>query len=219
MEIIIDLTFLLNALIFIAKNVNFNEVFAAVFCLMGFLTVAKITLNMLAEKMVKFSFVIMFFYILVGGAMFTISYTELKFVGDTFTNLGQVLFYSISQTVGLIALYASFLLFAHKANTPKTNKAQEIADFSFPPVYKAQIEEVPLNGDGAVVRLKTHSMNEPKCKVVDISGALKFIDSQISLGNTSLKPIRDKVAFYSGAELKDCDVAYLNELFSKAVKL
>ncbi len=221
MKITIDLTFLLNTLIFIARKVNFNELFAAVFCFASFLTVVKITLNMLAERQVKFSIVATFLYILVGGAMFAVSYTELKFVGNTFTSLAEVLFYSISESVALIALYVSFLCFSHKVK-PLSESANIKAkgwEYFPPKTYKAQIEEIALNDNNTpILRLKTSNINEPKTKVVDIDGALKFVDDQISLGNNGLKPIRDKIAFYSGSELKDEDIAQLNELFTRAVK-
>ncbi len=221
MEITIDLTFLLNTLIFIARTVNFNELFAAVFCFASFFVVVKITLNMLADRKVKFSLVAIILYILVGGAMFVISYTELKFVGNIFTSLAEVLFYSVGESVALIALYISFLCFSHKVKTLEDTAETKplYAEYLPPKTYKAQIEEVALNDNNmSVLRLKTSNANEPKTKVVDIDGALEFVDSQISLGNNGLKPIRDKIAFYSGAELKDEDITQLNELFTRAVK-
>ena len=221
MKITIDLTFLLNSLIFIARKVNFNELFAAVFCFIAFLTVVKITLNMLADKKVRFSVVATILYLLVGGAMFAVSYTELRFVGNIFTSLAEVLFYSIGESVALIALYASFLCFSRKVKAPSKSEAKKAlnAEILPPKTYKAQIEKIALNENNKpVLMLKTSNANEPKTKVVDIDGALKFVDSQISLGNNSLKPIRDKIAFYSGAELGDNDITELNELFTKAVK-
>lgn len=219
MEITIDLTFLLNTLIFIASSLNFVELFAIVFCFIVFLTVAKITLNSLAEKKITFSFLALAFYLLIGGAMFALSYTEWKFVGVTFTSLAQVLVYSVSESAALIVLYASFLCFAATRGKRKQQRRTIDMNFYLPKTYKGRIEEVALNDDMQTVRLKTHKANEPKIKVVDIGGALQFVDSQIALGKSNLKPIRDKIAFYSGAELEEKDVLYLNELFSNAVKL
>lgn len=218
MEITIDLTFLLNTLIFIARKIDFGGLFAIVFCLVVFFTVAKIALSRLAEKPIRLSAFALMFYLFVGGVLFAFSYTELKFVSVRFTNLAQVLCYSLGESMSLIAIYVSFLCFSAPQSEEKHKKAVE-TDFYSPKTYKGRIEEIALNSDVPVLKLKTHSANEQKIKIVDIGGALEFVDTQIALGKSSLKPIRDKIAFYSGAELEWKDILDLNELFSRAVKL
>lgn len=217
MKITIDLTFICNALIFISESINFNRLFASVFCLAAFLTVVKITLNMLAEKKIKFSIPITLAYLLLSGAMFALAYTEYKFVSAVFTDLAEVLFYSIGEFAALIAIYVAFLLFA-RPRRKKPDCGGLVADeFTLPETYVGRIEEVKLD-EMPVARLVARSDKGAKTKVVDIEGALRFIDGEIANGKSALKPIRDKVAFYCGAELKDADIELLNDLFNSSVR-
>ena len=218
MKIVLDFQTIYDHLAKLTGIIDFYALFFIVFIALACFSAVSLALKLLADKKIKFSFSMLFLFLVVSGTLFCLAYIEHVERAKVFENVYRVVLYSAGEFMAITVLYAVFFGFAYKDDKACRLKKETA-------VCLAKVVKNVSGDDKRVYKIATdkYDFHEKKEEdiYVDFGGVYKFINALKENGedDEKLRALERKISFYDGLPINKGTLPMVNNLFSKVVRL
>ena len=218
MKIVLDFQTIYDRLVVFAESIDYFSLFFVVFIALSCFSAVELALKLLADKRIKFSFLMILLFLSCGVALFSLAYLEYTESSKVFDNIYRVAQYAAGEFVAITVLYAVFFGFAHK--DVKQNRLQKETAVCLAKVVKNDNDDVKRVYKVATGKYDLHAGVEEDCPI-DFDGVYDFISALKNRGadKEKLAALERKIRFYDGLPVNKGTLPMINNLFSGLVRL